>query len=353
MTVTAQTLEMFHIYQIDNADNIINKVSIQTQDIRKYTSKLFKQTLENKNKRYFKFSSETSEIFQIVNSLVHNSDSPEFKDIFEGKTESIAKKLLNTQRKFKERYPGINPPKEGSLVVIVSKREHQIDFLISKVDQEVYISLEDFLYKAGLPEEKATQKTCTISYQINGDKYALLDIIVTDSKPKISPFWSQDFLDLQELKSNEKNTSNAFNSIDTSLSSTLKKISKKDYVELRNNLIGYFRTSSSFKLDEMIDYVIGSYIPENQSVDMERVKKNLEKLPTKNDFDTSFDIIVGEVKARFRKTYKISDRMELRTSDFIENMRDVISAKENEYGDKVLEIKDIDEEIYNTFKRED
>ncbi|MGD6871193.1 hypothetical protein ACQCU1_03230 [Sutcliffiella horikoshii] len=350
MSVTVNKTLLFTVHHIDNSSSTTNKVSVVTSDIEKYTNKLFFQTLAATNKRYYTFERETTEIAQIVHNLVENCDIENFSSLFEAKADLIAEKLLNTQQTYIQRYPGINPPKKGSLVVIYLKSEDKIEILISKIDEKLFMSLEDYLYKAGLPDENATQKSCGISFKLLDNSYQLQEIVVTDSKPKISTFWSQEFLSLRELKTNEKNTVNAFNFVDSVLSKNLQKQSRKDYNELRNNLVGYFQTNSSFNFEEMVEYVIGDYSSENTSIDISSIKRKVENLPNEKDFDTSFQIVKSEIKARFKRSYKISEKIELRTSDYIENLGNIIVAKENELGEKVLEIKNIDEKIFETFK---
>ncbi|GAE48265.1 hypothetical protein JCM21738_5353 [Mesobacillus boroniphilus JCM 21738] len=104
----------------------------------------------------------------------------------------------------------------------------------------------------------------------------------------------------------------------------------------------------------MIEYVVGEFVPESEEINTETLKERLRKLPEKKDFDTAFNIVVSQVKGRFRRSYKVSDKIELRTSDYIEDLKNVIIAKEDEnYGEKILIIKGINEDLYNTFKIEE
>ncbi|MBT2685311.1 nucleoid-associated protein [Bacillus sp. ISL-37] len=351
MSITGHQTLLFTVHHIDNSLTTPNKVNVITTDFEQFTNKLFMQDLSAANKRSFKFSRESSEVAQIVNDLVNNVDNPNFNSTFEAKTDLLAERLLDVQQKVAQRHPGINPPKNGSLVVVFQKQNDKINILLSKIDQAIFLNLEDALYKSGLPDEKATQKTCSISYHLVDDKYEIASIIVSDTKPKISLFWSEDFLELKELTSDEHNTTTAFTAIENVISSYVKRKSRGDYTELRNNLVGYFQTRQSFRLDDMIDYVIGEYRPDNQEIDISKLKEKLNKLPEKNHFDTSFNIVSSQIKARFKRTYKVSEKIELRTSDYIEDLKNVIVAKEDpEYGNKILVIRNISEDIYNTFK---
>lgn len=348
--LTVEGTQLYTVYKVDTKNKITSKVNIKTKDVQTFTSKVFIQELKAPNKRSFRFASETTELANIVKSIIVNSDKSNFSSIFESNVHQLAKRLLRAQEKSAANHPGINPPKEGSLVVIYLKKEDKFDILISKIDQAIILDLEDSLYKSGLPEEHATQKSCSISYELVGDEYQQTKIEVSDSSPKIATFWVEDFLELDELNTNESNTRNAFNAIDNVLSQYVKKKSKRDYEELRNNLVGYFQRKGSFKFDDMIENVIGEYCPDNEKIVIDDLKNRLNELPKKKDFDTSFNIIVSEIKARFKRSYKVSDKIELRTSDYIEDLKNVILAKEDEYGERVLVIKNIDDKLYDTFK---
>jgi hypothetical protein len=353
MPTTVKKTQLFSVHIIDNEGSSPPKIDVSTNDIEQYTSKLFVQSLSAVNRRHYDFKRQSTEIAQIANSLIENINDPFLEDIFQKKVDIIAKRLLSSQQTYTKKYPNVNAPKVGSLVSILFQHEDKIDILFSKIDQENFLSIEDSLYKVGLPDNKATQKSCSISYKLVEDEYQLVDIVVTDTRPTISKFWSEEFLELIQLKDDENNTRESFNLIDQVLSRKIKKVSRKDYTELRNNLVGYFKTKESFNFEGMIDYVIGSYIPEEDSVSLDSLKDSMNKLRDQKKFDTSFDIKAEVIKARFKRTYKISDKIELRTAGHIENLNDVIIAKQNDLGEKVLEIKGINEKVYEDFLKKE
>jgi 23S rRNA U2552 (ribose-2'-O)-methylase RlmE/FtsJ len=354
MTITDNQTLFYTVHQIDNDDYTPSKVNIITSDSKNFTNKLFLQELRATNKRSFKFARESSETAQLIGGLINEIENENFEAIFEARADLLAEKLLDVQKKRAAKHTGINAPKKGGLVVIFLKGEDKINILISKIDHATFLHLEDSLYKSGLPDEKATQKSCIINYQLVDDEYQLMDIIVSDSTPKIASFWSEDFLQLEELTSDDTNTTNAFTAIEHVISTYVKKKSSGDYEELRNNLVGYFKTKTSFKYEDMVEYVIGEYTPEKEDIIIEKLKEQLNKLPEKQGFDTTFNIVTSRIKARFKRTYKVSEKIELRTSDYIEDLKNVIVAKEDpEFGGRILVIRNINENLYNTFKSEE
>jgi hypothetical protein len=353
-TTTMSKTQFFSVHIIDNKSDAPPKIDVSTDDIEQYTNKLFVQSLSAKNRRKYKFQRSSTEVAQIVHGLIGQINDPNIDITFQDKVDTIAQRLLTSQKTYTSKYPNVNAPKVGSLVSILQKRESQIDILFSKIDQENFLSIEDSLYKVGLPDNNATQKSCTISFRKVDEKYELIDIVVTDTRPTISKFWSEEFLELLELKDDENNTRESFNRIEQVLTRKVKSKSKRDYTELRNNLVGYYKTKDSFSYDGMIEYVIGKYKPESEEVSIDSLKKDMEKLRIKNQFDTSFSIRSEVIKSRFKRSYKITEKIELRTSDYIEDLKNVIIAKRNNFGEKVLEIKDINDDVYESFlKKED
>lgn len=321
-------------------------------DVNKFTEKLFQQSASAQNIKGFAFHRDTTEVHSLLKSLIesfYNSDS-EYNEIFLETSKIISERLLTVQNNYAARFTGINKPKNGGLVILLSPLESCIKILISKVDMELYLDKTEAIYRIGLPDSKATQKSCTITVELIDDDIVFTDIYVTDTQSKISTFWTDDFLELVELKSDEKNTTLAFNSIDRLLTDSVKKKSSGDYTELRNHLVGYFQTQPDFKMDEMINHVVGNYVPTDDRINVTKLKADIEGLAAKKSFDTSFSIDASKIKNRFKRTYKISDKIDLRTFDYIEDLKEVITAKKNSVGVRVLQIKNINEDIYNTFK---
>lgn len=352
-TIATSNKPYFTVYTLDIDSNVTNKVNIITTDFEKFTNKIFVQDLSANNKKSFKFDENSPTLPLKLEELMVNWDQDNFDALFEELSDFLAKKLLKAQIKKRDQHPGISAPKKGNLVFVCLKREDKFEFLLSKIDQAIFLDLVDSKFKAGLPEEKATQKSCSIVYKVEDGENKILDITVSDTNQKISSFWTDDFLEVIELNSNEKNTKTAFNAVEGVLTSYVKRKSLKDYTELRNTLVGYFQTKTSFKYDDMIDYVIGDYTPKDENVKIDELKSRLNTLPAKKSFDTAFDIDNSQIKTRFKRTYKVSDKIEIRTSDYIEDLKKVIIAKEDEFGEKILVIKNIEKELYETFKSEE
>lgn len=352
MVAIEEDILNFSVHVIDHETNSVEDVKIETDDITTFTTNLLLQIRNVNNKRSFKFAENSSGMAKTFSDLLMKIDTDEFDNEFKETTNIVSKKLCQAQIEHTINHSGIKPPKKGSLVVVVIQSEEIVEVLITKINLESFIDIQDAIRKAGLPDEKAVQKSCFITYQVGNEKVEVQDVFVSDSGTTISRYWSNDFLELIELTSNETNTKNAFNIIEQIIVRNCKKKSKKDYVDLRNNLVGYFQTSSSFNLDSMIDYVIGDFQPDNEEVNISKIKESLTALKENKKFDSSFDIELTAINTRFKRVYKISDEIELRTINHIENLNTKIVASIDEYGEKILKIRNISEEVYQSFKEE-
>ena len=124
---------------------------------------------------------------------------------------------------------------------MVFKRNGVEMILIAKVDLNSFLDQTDFKKHAGLPFEKRILKTCLVEFAQQNE---IAKITVSDTNN--AKYWWKDFLELEEITSDEKNTKLAFNSIDHTLGVQLKRNFPSDYTYLRNNFIGYFRTQPRF-----------------------------------------------------------------------------------------------------------
>jgi hypothetical protein len=341
------------IHSMDLEGVKLEKRSATEGAIEEYIIDLIKKSRINKNKRAFKFASETVELHTLVMEIVNTGFD---QKILIDNTDRIAKRWFDKEKDTQEKYSQIMSLPKGSLIQSYFQTRDSFLFLIAKIEHEDYIDEIEYNKQVGLPFDKRILKTCIIElkevetvYEEDEDgvpKFDVDNIYVTDSNAKIATYWYKDFLELEELNTNEMNTRTAFKAIDWEIKK-VKKSSPPDYTLLRNNLIGYFKTKEDFTIDNVIEYVFGDYPAESQELDLEKVKRDIRALPKKKNFDTQFSIIKKEVKAR--RNYDVNDKIEIRLKDHIDRMRDVVYSEEKR-GDKFIVIKTENEEVYNLFK---
>lgn len=323
---------------------------VNTADAAKYVQQLLQETMDNPNKRAFAFKNTTSPIYGYILDIFNSREEDFIENLFNTHSTNIAIRLMSAEDRSVEKYPTMKHPKKGSLIITANKTDEEFLITIAKIETAEFLEDINLQLQTGLPFNKKALKTAIISITENEDEEIECLVTVTDSGSAIAKYWTDDFLEVTELTSNEKNTFNAFTSIEKVITKNLKNKAPSDCTELRNNLVGYFKTQAEFQYENMIEHVFGNYTMENSEINLEVIKEKVNKLLEKEKFDTHFTIISKEIKTRFKKTYQVTEQIELRTNGHIENLRRVIRAKELENGEKVLEIKVDSDIIYKQFK---
>ncbi len=329
-------------YQIDRSKKRVNFITTEEGDLDDYVYILTDQVLKSTKSKRYKFISEHKEVRQLVLEILNDEDN---KGLFESNTMKIADRLLNSEIITEERYGHITELKKGSLIISKLYDDDFKYFLFSKVEHESFLNIDELKKQTGLPYDKGTLKTCLIKLD---HTHEVLEIIVTDTNKKFASYWIDGFFELEELKSDEKNTLVSFNSMDQLLNRSVKKESPNDYTMIRNHLITYYRTADQFDFDDMIQTVFGEYKPESDNIEIDSLKQKAENLPNTKDFDRVFNIMHDEIKARIRRAVRLNELMELKINGSSEDLKSLIKA-ENFNGEKTLVIKTDNDQAYEMF----
>jgi hypothetical protein len=292
----------------------------------------------NKYKRYNTISLNTEVISTVMKALDKETLDKDEIDI-------VANRLLKKEIVAKERIKAL--PREirlGSLIQCLFKSNDNYYCLISKVELGLFLDYIDLRKKEGLPYTSKALKNCLIKF--NEDK-AIDDIWVSDTSSSNAAYWYKEFLELEECSTNEVSTKNSFDIIEKNLS-TIKKGAPKDYYNLRNQLISYYRTQNAFDYDEMEKYVFGIYQPESIDITViDNIKKLIKKSFNAKKVDTQFEIISKMVKAR--AVLRLNEFVEININGSSNEFKSKIRALE-ENNKKYLKIETDNEEVYNAFK---
>ncbi|HEM3522533.1 hypothetical protein [Streptococcus suis] len=157
------------------------------------------------------------------------------------------------------------------------------------------------------------------------------------------------------MSSDESNTRNSFIAIDKLLNKEVKKYFPKDHQILRNTVVQYYRKGGDLDYDDMVEAIFESYSPIQESftddIKNDLVKK-LRELPTKKSggFDTHFKAITSVLKVRIKNILPLRSGMDLVITDGIDNIQDVIQAKEDPTFGKILIISIEDSTTFDSFK---
>ncbi|MBK9419443.1 MAG: nucleoid-associated protein [Flavobacteriales bacterium] len=174
------------------------------------------------------------------------------------------------------------------------------------------------------------------------DAEEIIDVKVFDTNPTLSKYWWEQFLELEKVHSDEDNTENAFEAIDKTVMSQLKRAHPQDYTHLRNSCVRYFRSKATFEMQNFLDEAIGDYEPYDPKLKIEDVKKQVRELPTRNarkPFDEQFTIVKDRVKARFLTTIKLTEQIDLKLKEDVPDIDHVITAYQDSDGTKYVRIR--------------
>jgi len=337
----------FTLHNIDvaNENTELSPLPGTTAAIEEWKSGLIERIYEGE-KRRFKFPSDTTEVIALIKKILSDDN----KDACASR---IAERLLEKEKASQEKIGHMVEIQKGALIQLLTTYEEKPAYLLAKIEHEWFIDEQDGEKHSGLPFERHIFKTCFITFDEDNE---VLEVVVSDNKRrKISEYWSYDFLEVRELTSNEHNTRESFTVLDSFIQRKLKSKHPSDYIQIRNNLVGYYRTSSTFSFKEMVTRVVGNYAPDSAGLNIAAFKGELEALPAKfkekkeTCFEETFEIIKSEVKAKFKKSIELTDKITLRLKEDIENIGNVITAVMHE-GKKCIRIET--EEGYSHFPKE-
>lgn len=273
------------IYEIDLDENEYRDIEIHQGQLDGYLQHLINSLFELPDNKLFSFRNENTQIKGDIASFLEEKTVKSFQMLAEDAAKRLLRCEVDTNDKIKKLGKQM---RKGNLILSYIQLEEETAIIFTKVEHESYLSTKRFITEKGVPIEKGNLRTCIIKFNIDDD---VTEIIITDSNSTLSTYWYNDFLELKELNSSEKNTKIAFKSIDMALKGSLLKKSPSDYTFLRNLTTGYFRSHPSFNFDEFVEESIAHYSPiEPEKVDIDKVTAKIRQLPEKKKFDTKFDV---------------------------------------------------------------
>ncbi|EIA1588597.1 nucleoid-associated protein [Vibrio parahaemolyticus] len=316
---TISPIKKVFVYDIDVSNsapsyNVTNTTAVK--GLNDFVIKISQETITNPNHKVFKF--EPTSISKLTLERFLNSTSPADDQKL---SMDLAVKLLEAEKETAGKVSHLNSLRKGSMVVCHFKSDARECLIVSKLDFESFIERNTYNKTQGLPEKNGVLKSCVIN--IEAGKLCE-DVFLLDSNGAIASFWSRLFLQALPFVDDSLNTKRAYSRILFTFKG-LATSSKVDYQRLKNNLIGYFSTNTTFSVTNLLDSLIGSYEPVSSKVDLGEIKDKINKLVVDRAFDGTFTIDDKEVKKQFRQTLKLDGEVTVTTKD---NYNDRIYKKE-------------------------
>lgn len=327
-----------HIIDYEN-NRILSRDIPATFD--EYVGELIEHINRNDSVRDYKTRSRYTEV---ISGAIAISSQKDNADVVRERTNSIANRLLVKEVEAQGHIGRLNTNvQKGSLIqaLLFDEQEHKHVYLLAKVEHSTFVDDVDFSFKTGFSKDKKTiWKSCL------SDEYYAKVYSNTSAK-----FWSDDFLELDEMISDETNTLKSFKAIETVLNTNLRGVATKDHTVLRNGFIAYYKGQEHIDFSEMVNYILGQYDPVDvDAAKVADIREKILQLPEKKGFDRQFNSAPKTINARIRKTYEVNDGIQLKITDAIENLNETIVAYQDENGVRYLRIKTNNESTFRRFR---
>ncbi|RZK26244.1 MAG: hypothetical protein EOO43_03375 [Flavobacterium sp.] len=322
------------IYQIDTENSQIIHIEKDKfgAAFDNYLNGLIKIITKGGNGRSFNFDRVTTEIRSLIPQLCVCASED-----FQGIAETAAKRLLTCEQTIQQKVEKLNVEiQKGIFLQAVVEDDARIYYVICKAEHSEFLKDEDYELTKGLPIKKKVFKAFIANFQSPDD---IDGVLVYDTNATMSKYWWKDFLELSEVYTDKHNTNTAFDAIDKTVFTKMKKESPQDYVYLRNSAVRYFRAKEDFEMQDFLDNAIGDYQPYSQKVNVQELKKKIQELPKTKKFDERFSIVREEIKAKFINRIPLTPQIELHLKEDVLNIESIITAEQDQDGTKFVKIR--------------
>lgn len=315
-----------------------------------YVADLISHISSNDSVREYKTRSNATEVIGSILTLCSELDNAE---IVSSKMEGISRRLLLKETEAQELIARTSTNvQKGSLIqaLLLNDTSDGYVYLLAKVEHSEWVDDTDFSFKTGFSKDKKTLwKSCLID---------LADLDATEFQAKIysntvAKYWSDGFLELDEMNSDETNTTRAFKAIEATLNQNFKGISSSDHMLIRNDFIGYLRHNEHIDYPAMVNSILENYQPVDPEYMTEEkvasIRTKLLEQPQKRNFDNQFSSISGVITARIRKVFPITEGIELKVNRDINDLPGTIQSIE-ENGVKYIRVRTTNDATYKKFQ---
>lgn len=344
------------IHKIDYDAENFGEIEIQS-NFDDFVTELLTNINDNVVNKAYVPSSQSTQVVNDVRSIfsvieLSEIGHEEMKTRVKAYADDIAQRLFDKEKLKQEQiyHMGQNV-KKGSLIQAAIRNGDEYSYLLAKVEHSEFVDDSDFSFKSGFSsEQKKIWKTCVLNCSIQNENVSVEEgkIYVNNS----GKYWANDFLELRELSTDAQNTKRAFNAIDSILLKEVKMCAPSDYTVIRNSFVGYMKRERQLDYNEMVSNILDDYDADTLSREnIAQLKNKLIELPERRKFDRLFTVVPKEIKAKVKQLYKVNEGIEIKVNDFIQDIKQKISAEEDvTTGAKYIRIMTNNEDVYQQFK---
>lgn len=313
-----------------------------------YITELIEHIRSNTSVREYKTRSNVTEVIGSVLALCANQTDSDFVI---SKMNGIANRLLLKEVSAQERIARTSTNvQKGSLIqaLLLDEDTETYTYLLAKVEHTEWVDDSDFSFKTGFSKDKKTiWKSCLFDLSDTGAAEFHAKIYLNTG----AKYWSDNFLELDEMNDDESNTTRAFKAIDVTLNQNFRGISSPDHTIIRNAFISYLKNNDLIDYPTMVDAVLGNYTPVDETIETEKIQAIRERLleqPENRNFDRQFTAVNSAINARVRKVYNLNDGIDLRVSKSIDDLAGTIQAVDED-GVHFIKVRTNNIATYNRF----
>lgn len=332
-------IKSIFLHHIDVKGNLVSPIILDENslNLKDYVFSLVKEILEQPNKRIYTFKDGNTEVKSSLVSILENVNS--IDSIILTNAQRLLEKETKTQEWMDKRLEV--EIQKGSLLHLHFVNENINQIIICKVEHDEVLSEVNFDLIKGLNTKKKVFKALLVFFNDNNE---ITYNYVFDKNN--SKYWWDDFLELNQLNTDDKNTEKSLREIDKVLSHHRVKYFA-DYLIVRNALIGHYRNRDAFNFSDMMDDVFTNYEAIDPEFPKGKIIASISDLPTKKGFDTQFSIIKKSINKRVQNKIRLANNLYLNIDDYVENLKNIVEPIE-ENGNKYVKI--LSTEGYETLK---
>lgn len=335
-------IKNYSVHRIDLSEsepkNITNEVT--NSDFDQYLIELINLIFKDPNSREFHFQRATTEIRVATSNILEEKD-------FNTNSNVCAERLLIEEIKAQKGIEHMGKSiQHGVLIQALFKNHERNHFLICKAEHSEFLDDIRFKKTTGLPMKKKIFKAYFVE---TASDNSISKVTVFDTNSVMSKYWWREYLELAEIYDSTENTKNSFKSLESRIFNPLKKQSLVDYTYLRNSAVKYYRSTEDFSIEGFIEFIFDNYDPVEKTLQIDKIKDKVRDLPTKYGFDPRFPIDKSAITAKMKKTYHLTNEIDLVLKANVE-IGETIKPYKDDAGRKFLRIRS--DGGYDAFSRE-
>jgi hypothetical protein len=340
------TIIQTSIHIIDRESNRVTRREAP-EAFEAYVGELINHVRNNISVRDYKTQSTSKEVIRCILDLSANQES----GFISTKMIAMANRLLLKETEIQGRVGGMNVEvQKGSLIqaFLFDEAVGAYSYLLAKVEHSEWVDDSDFTFKTGFSKDKKTMwKSCLFDLSdLAADEFHAK--VYSDTKAQ---YWSNGFLELDVMNSDEINTQKAFQAIDATLGHGFRGVICPDHTIIRNGFVTYLKNNEHIDFPVMVNFILENYQPVDTNLTQEESQAMTERIQNirtrllEQPGKRQFNAINSAINARIRQVYKIREGIDLRVSCAVEE--GIIQAVE-EGGARYIKVR-TDNEI--TFKK--